>query len=741
MLLLAGALVSGNTYAQERCATDQVHKEVLKQHPELAEQERLFNQAISQTLSHIDPATLRRGTADADTIIDIPVVVHIQHSFTTDYISDESVYALIKRMNNTYSLNYDTSSVIAPFKKWVGKANIRFHLATKDPQGFPTTGITRRFSYLAAGGDDQVKMDQWAPNSYYNIWFESFIGRSVAGGVVLAYAQFPFDYVYRPFYDGVICAVGALNDGTTMEHETGHYLSLYHTWNSSGQACGDACGDDEVDDTPPTKGHPSGCALYDTLCADGYFKMYHHTDGSDSLLVNYPDTTNTQNLMDYADCELMFTQGQVDRMRTCLADDEHRKNLHTEFNLAATGAMENRPDLAPMPDFHTTYSGTKPQWFTCPGTALKFTNKTWRDTVTSLEWTFSNGASAPTTTLANPNFNTTVTNTFTDGGWVNITMKATGNNTGTTTTSFNNRIFVADPNATNAVDIVEEFNPDGDLAKWPTFNYFNNEFKWQHSDKGFYDNHSMMYTGYDSRLNPAAGYFPRYGTPKGDYDDFYTVPVDLSGFTAGACNMNFYTSAAARSSVSLDVNDSLAITYSADHGKTWLPLSTLSRNGLINKGAMATAYQPTSTADWKGRSITIPAAAIKPYVVFRFRYHPGVDHNGYLTSTGNNFYLDRLSFSQHTVEVDDVQLNGTDVAVVPNPTSNNAYVVIKDATANSANIVVTDIAGKVIYTTSTPIVAAEARVEIPQTAISVPGIYMVQVVTGSQSKTQKLVVY
>ena len=746
LLLLATALLSGNTYAQERCATDQVHRQLLKEHPELAERERAFNEAISKTLSHIDPATLQRTTTDAGTILHIPVVVHIQHSFTSDYMTDESVYAVINRMNNTYSLNYDTSVIIAPFKKFVGKANIKFHLATKDPQGNPTTGITRRFSYLAAGGDDQVKMDQWSPSSYYNIWFESFIGRTVVGGVVLAYAQFPMDFLYRPFYDGVICASGALNDGSTLEHETGHYLSLYHPWNSSGQACGEACGDDAVDDTPPTVGHPSGCALYDTTCATNYFKVYQKTVdpniGTDSILVNYPDTTNTQNIMDYASCEVMFTKGQVVRMRNCLdADEAQRNNLPDSVNLAFTGALEARPDLTPIPDFHTTYSGTKPQWFTCPGTPLRFTNKTWRDTVNTLEWSFSNGAAIPTTTLSHPDFSTTVTNTFSDGGWVNITMKATGNNSGTTTRTFNDRVFVADPNATNAAAIVEEFDPAGTLAKWPTFNYFNNEFKWQPADRGMYDGHCMMYTGYDARLNPAAGYYPRTGTPKGDYDDMYSIPVDLSAFTSGDCNMNFYTSAATRTSNALDVSDTLLIAYSIDYGKTWVNMTTLSKNTLINKGAYAGAYAPIAISDWVGRSISIPTAARKPYVVFRFRYQPGVDHNGYLESTGNNFYLDRLSFSQHTVGVDDVKMNGANVLVVPNPTNNNAFVIISDAASTTAKIAVTDVTGKTVYTTAASLTANETRIEIPQSAISVPGMYMVQVITGSRSVTHKLVVY
>lgn len=757
LLLLASGLMTGAANAQEKCATDLVHRQYIKETPELIERERKFNEAIGQVLSHMDPTTLMRTTSAGDTIIDIPVVVHIQHSYsTTDYLTDDAVYNLIKRMNNTYSLNYDTSVVIAPFKKYVGRANIRFHLATKDPNGMPTKGITRRYTYLTFGKDDQAKLDQWSPSNYYNIWFENVIGRAVLGGTVLAYAQFPWDYDARPFYDGVICAAPFLNDGSTIEHESGHYFSLYHTWNSSGAGAGTAgaCGDDEVDDTPPTIGHPSGCALYDTTCATNYYKIYHvphynhDTSGviTDSVivdsLVNYPDTTNTQNIMDYASCEIMFTKGQVARMRACLQDSSFKRYLlRDSMNLMLTGALDPSPDLTPIPDFFANISN-KVQYFTCPGTDLRFVNRTWRDTVTSLTWTFSNGASTPTSTMTNPNYASFLNVHFTDPGWVSVKMAATGNHSGTDSVDINNRIFVADSVATKAENIVEEFSADGDLAKWPMFNYFNNEFKWQTSNTGFYDHTSVMYTGYDSRVIPSLGIYPVYGTPKGDFDDMFSIPVDLTSFATGDCNMNFYTSAASRTSVSLDINDTLQIAYSTDHAKSWVTLSTLSKGDLINKGAVAGAYVPVSSADWKARTIALPAAARQPYVVFRFRYIPGVASDGSLVSSGNNFYMDRLNFSQFPAGIDDVATgNGIGVYVVPNPTSSNAYVVIKDADNTTANMIVSDITGKVVFTTRQQINGNEARVEIPQSALTAKGIYMVQVITGNQSKTQKLVVY
>ena len=170
-------------------------------------------------------------------------------------------------------------------------------------------------------------------------------------------------------------------------------------------------------------------------------------------------------------------------------------------------------------------------------------------------------------------------------------------------------------------------------------------------------------------------------------------------------------------------------------------MTTLSRGAMDNKGALSIPYSPLYMGDWDTKSFSIPTAARGSYVVFRFRYKPGVDHFGYGVSTGNNFYIDRIGVSQYPASVNNVMTSDLDVVVVPNPTNGDAFVIVKDASNTTARVIVSDIAGKVIYTTSEQIVSNEARILIPLSAIAVKGIYMVQTITGSQAKTQKLVVY
>lgn len=752
------SLFSLNSIAQQHsCASDEVYKQAIKAHPELAEIDANFNKKLHQEIRKIkiNPSTLRTTASNDTSWIDIPIVVHIIHDYGSEFVTDNQVFDAVKEWNVVFAKqNADTSDVIAPFKKYVGNPRIRLRLATKDPLGNPTKGIVRHRSYLTYGASDQAKYDPWPNTSYLNIWFINTFNANHQSAA--AYAYFPSVGLAIPHYDGVISLSSYMNSDKTINHEIGHTMSLYHTWGNNNNAAAGVCADggtDEVDDTPPTIGHmTTGCtpaALYDTNCATNYYKVYttiyDSVSGGDSVvttLVNYPDTVNSQNIMDYTYCSRMFTKGQVDRMRAVLFDTASyagRVNLHKTDNLNFTGALLSRPELKPIPEFNCT-NNNKVQYFTCPdgGAQLRFSNRTWNDTITSLTWTFSNGATTPTSTAANPTYGTAVTTGFSEPGWVTVTMNATGNGaSGDTTRTWSDAVYVADKTPVNPASYFEDFT---NVDKWPFFNYFENNFKWKKSNVGMYDNSAVMYQGYDQRIDPSFGSYPTTGSPAGDYDDMFSVPVDLSGFGSSDCNLNFQYASASRSSITLNITDTLEISYSIDRAKTWTKLSTMTKGTLINNGSVPTEFIPNSPSNWSPKTISIPTAARQSYVVFRFRYKPGVSTD--LTySSGNNFFMDRLNFSSYTAEVADAMHNSGQIVIAPNPTQGNAYVIVKGAQSAEATITVSDIAGKVVYTTSASLAGAETKIEIPQSVLAVKGIYLVQTQTGNNTNTQKLVVY
>jgi len=757
------------------CATDIVRQRLLAQHPEMLKTEAALEKEIQERLKKIDYSKAARTTGfvdesgNPDFWYDIPIVVHIIHDFGAEYLSDDSIYEAFKDWNLVYSKqNYDTAYVIKTYQgfipnsdvRYIGNAHIRLHFATIDPNGNPTKGVTRHRSYLTYTGGEPSKLDDWPPSSYVNIWTVNTM--SAGNQEAAAYALEPAGAVSDPEGDGIICLYNyfanaydgsALAVSKTINHEMGHVFNLYHPWGND-NAPQVALGDDQVDDTPPTWGHfLGGCdttdpssddnSLYDTMFATNYFVVYpSSTPGVDSL-VNYPDTTNAQNIMDYTYCSRMFTNGQCARMHAALNSDvAGRNNLWDSTNLSITGALVPFPDYKPIPDYSATLTTgsttltnykTRVNYFTFPNSSVLFNNETWNDTVTNLLWTFTVGTSAQTST------NLTAANVqFTQSGWVNLNMQASGNHTGDSTRVWPRAEFVSSPSATLAEGYVQEFG-GSDTAQWPMFNYYNNEFKWQMATVGYDDNNSVEYLGFDTRIDVPDNIFPLTGQPAGDFDDLFSVPFDLTSFGNNPCYLNFYYSGASRTSTTaIDEMDIDYATKTSTGMTQWLNLTKI-KGGLDNKGAVSTSYVPSSAADWATKGFNVPPAARTAYTVFRFRYLPGNDP-ATNNSGGNNFYLDRINFSSWPAIVNNVNMGNVDVALVPNPTSGDAFVIVKDADNTIAQVIVTDITGKVVYKTSEQVSGNEAKIQIPHSAISVQGMYIVQTITGNQAHTQKLVV-
>ncbi len=677
--------------------------------------EQLQNQ-IAEKLSKIDWHHANKTTTGSGALYTIPMVVHILHNYGSEWIDDTAIYNMIDKVNSyLLKTNPDTTNIIDKYKHLAVSTRIALKLAVVDPNGLPTTGIDRIRTYLTYSANDQSKLNQWPQDKYLNCWLVNGLeSPGFAMPVPIGSSTSPYMAAANPLYDGIVLNDMYYSDPTLLALYFVRYLNLPFACNIySAGSCSD---EDLIADTPPCDGSVfyNTSNLYDTTC----------------------DTANTQNfMMPVSNVRKMFTYGQAQYMQTVLQlNFGKRDSLVSSHNYTATGMQLPAADIKPVAAYsvenYPSNSHFNLNGFFMQGQQLKFRNRSWNDTLTNVSWTFSNGASVPSSTS-----DSTVVNSFSTPGWVTVGLSVTGNLTGTTTIADGQSVYIGDTAAVPAVGYFQEFEPSGDIAKWPVFNYFNNSFKWQPVNTGLYDHACLEYTGYDMRTYPEN----TSGTPRGDYDDFFSPVFDLSGLT-GNYYLNFVTSGASGAFYSpIKYQDTLEIDYSANLTSSWQILKIISGPALLNKGNMATPYAPMSIADWVPRSIPLPAGARKRQTIFRFRYRPGMDSLGY--SAGNNFYLDRINFGAFPEAINTWAPTDEDVRVGPNPTTGDIYILFGQKFANSqVSVCVTDLAGREIYRVLDPGVRSVSKIEIPGNVFPTKGLYIVHIICNSTCFTQKLLV-
>lgn len=301
-----------------------------------------------------------------DIVYTIPVVFHVVYNNEDENIPDSVLLDQLEVMNQAFRRTTpDTVDTRSAFLPYVGDSKIQFELATVDPNGNATTGITRTPTSIThfAGvmpyalsqstavsrwlvdslynnlfriaDDDRGGSTPWDPERYLNIWVGDLRGiepnnNNLERIHVLAFASSPDNHPnfagggLEGFFgnnQGVFAHYvvvgsnnrlsfpspytgynGLLSGGKSVVHEIGHYLGLRHVWGD-----GPCSSDDYVDDTPRGNASSSlNCNFFANSCID-------NIDGQD-----LPDMV--ENYMDYSSgsCQNSFTNGQIAVMRDVL---------------------------------------------------------------------------------------------------------------------------------------------------------------------------------------------------------------------------------------------------------------------------------------------------------------------------------------------------------------------------------------------------------------------------------------
>ncbi len=285
--------------AQVRCDVD---------HRIATEWDAVKLEQMEQTLRRVEGHPLPRST------VTLPVVFHVVFYDDVENISDLQIRSQIDVLNRDFADASDNFyNVPEPFRILGEDSNIRFCLASTDPDGHPTNGITRTQtvvrnigSHREINGKYSVHYDVdggkngWDPTRYINIWvagMDGILGTASMPGIG---APEEDGIVVDPRFVGAISLAGRsypFDRGHTLSHEMGHYFGLYHVWGPGNGGCQE---DDFVDDTPLQNGPYINCPEYPQFSC-----------GSSDMFMNFMDYTDDH-------CLALFTKGQIERMQAAL---------------------------------------------------------------------------------------------------------------------------------------------------------------------------------------------------------------------------------------------------------------------------------------------------------------------------------------------------------------------------------------------------------------------------------------
>jgi hypothetical protein len=262
-------------------------------------------------------------------VVQIPTVIHVLWHEDDENLPDSIIHDIIAKTNmDLRRQNADAWQTLEHFLPVAADTEIELVLATTDPEGNATDGITRTYTDTAEfwSSLQNMKFDEsggktaWNTCRYLNVWIVPIL--------TLGFAPYPYQTAQPP-------AGTPSTDGIVLQHLQ-LVSSLAFRWRSLTMATGiysglkylvsdESCEDmDSISDTPPTSLDPfimdlQECEAILTSCGnepfgDMYMNFMAHPAGSM--------------------CMNLFTQGQKERMHSVL--NTYRQGL-LNAELCATG--------------------------------------------------------------------------------------------------------------------------------------------------------------------------------------------------------------------------------------------------------------------------------------------------------------------------------------------------------------------------------------------------------------------
>lgn len=678
--LTAGSLLA-QAPSQNWCHSIEMMEANFKKHPELRQQ---YENSQAQ-LNATQETTSTQRTAVTD--YTIPVVFHVLHQNGMENISDAQIIDQVAIFNRDYNLqNADTSVVIPPLKNVIGNVHFTFALAKLDPNGNCTSGIDRFYDpkTLSWEGNFSDYIYTWNPTKYLNFYVVKGIESGAAG-----YAYYPGSLGNGSPMDAIVILqdyVGSIGTSIPLHsraltHEVGHWFNLQHTWGNTNNP-GVACGDDQVLDTPDTKGFTS-CSTEtgSQICTPGVSENY-------------------QNYMDYSYCSVMFTNGQVTRMRNAAQSSiSSRNNLWSASNLAATG-ITPAAVCAPVANFSAN------RLTICVGSSVNFTDLSNVGTPTNWAWTFE-GGSPNISAVQNP------TITYNTPGTYSVELvSSNGAGSSAPLTKINYITVLPNPISTFLSEGFEGTPVPN--STWSIKNA-NTTTNWQQTNQGAATGNNSVYVD-ESLL-------------AGSVVELYSPTYNFSAMPNLALTLKW--AGAERNTTTTDY-DIFSVQFSTNCGLTWTPrlvknvkTATAGVSGVVNGNFMPTPAQ------FKQEVVPLGTLASATNIIFKLKF---------IAETGgsNNFYVDDINLTSTTlIKEENPVLN---FAIYPNPAKDKLTVLFDLLEDKTVEVHIKNVLGQTVQQ-STKEQLANGHHEMPFGISDLgSGIYFVNVITNGTVTTQKIVI-
>ncbi|GAB4147389.1 MAG: hypothetical protein Fur0041_21410 [Bacteroidia bacterium] len=689
------------TMKVRNCGTME-HLEMLKQQDPTLEVRMQQNEAWTQNWIENNYNPSQR------VVYTIPVVFHVVYQNATENISNQRLLDQLQVLNDDYrKLNTDASNVPAAWQNIAADCEVNFCLATQDPQGNPTTGITRTSTTVSTfNTNDAVKYtaqggkDAWDRTKYLNIWVCDL------GTSLLGYAQFPggpaaTDGVVLNYrYTGTTGSQAPFNLGRTATHEVGHWLNLYHIWGDDGSACS---GSDQVSDTPNQAGASSGCFTVGQVRTDAC------TGSAPGIM--------WQNYMDYTDdaCMYMFTAGQKARIQACLAGT--RNSLASSPGCNPTSSVPNDAGISAV----VSPSGTLcTQTFTPVVTLKNFGSATLtsvtvnykidNNPVQTFSWTGSL-TSGNTTNVTLASMNTTIgTHTFTA-----YTSNPNGNSDGQSTNDQSQVTFTVMAAGQN-LPYSQGFENTTFPPTGCTINNPDASTTWTRATNAASSGSASMYI--DNFNYNAAG----------EIDEFVLPNLNLSSVTNPVMTFQVAYRLYTNPTANPNFSDSLRVLVSTDCGATWTSVYFKYGTQLTTAtpAYSTTAFVPTAS-QWRLETVSLASYASQTNVMIKF-----VNSTHY----ENNLFIDDINITTST-GVNNIDLSGS-VNVFPNPNNGLFNLNVSLPAQDRMQVRVYNTIGQTVQTFEEGnTYGGSYNIDLTQQA---EGVYFVEVRTGEGVTTKRVVV-